>query len=106
MTGHVCSDSHKKESKGRVGNPRLPRLDLLPSSISLIDLQDRIPMVALAGRWVAAPGLSARPNFNRNTDDAIDLCDVLSSFASQAKARASGTETFDMAPGRRRRPHF
>jgi 3'-5' exonuclease len=35
---------------------------------------------------VAAPGLSARPYFNRYTEDAIDLCDVLSSFASQSKA--------------------
>ena len=35
---------------------------------------------------VAAPGLSVRPYFNRYTDDAVDLCDVLSSFASQAKA--------------------
>ena len=35
---------------------------------------------------IAAPGLSARPYFNRYTDDAIDLCDVLSSFAPQAKA--------------------
>jgi 3'-5' exonuclease len=35
---------------------------------------------------VAAPGLSARPYFNRYTDDAIDLCDVFSSFAPQAKA--------------------
>jgi 3'-5' exonuclease len=35
---------------------------------------------------VAAPGLSVRPYFNRYTDDAIDLCDVLSSFASQGKA--------------------
>jgi len=35
---------------------------------------------------VAAPGLAARPYFNRFTDDAIDLCDVLSSFSSQAKA--------------------
>jgi len=35
---------------------------------------------------VAAPGLSARPYFNRYTDDATDLCDVLSSFSSQAKA--------------------
>ena len=32
------------------------------------------------------PGLSARPYFNRYTDDAIDLCDVLSSFAPNAKA--------------------
>jgi predicted PolB exonuclease-like 3'-5' exonuclease len=35
---------------------------------------------------VAAPGLAARPYFNRYTEDAIDLCDVLSSFNSQAKA--------------------
>jgi len=36
---------------------------------------------------VGATGLFARPYFNRYTDDAIDLCDVLSSFAPQAKAR-------------------
>ncbi len=35
---------------------------------------------------LAAPGLSLRPYFNRYTEDAIDLCDVLSSFSSQAKA--------------------
>jgi len=35
---------------------------------------------------VAAPGLSARPYFNRYSDDALDLCDVLSSFSSQSKA--------------------
>ena len=35
---------------------------------------------------LAAPGLAARPYFHRYTDDAVDLCDVLSSFSSQAKA--------------------
>jgi 3'-5' exonuclease len=35
---------------------------------------------------VAAPGLSARPYFNRYTEDAVDLCDVLSSFSSQGRA--------------------
>jgi 3'-5' exonuclease len=35
---------------------------------------------------VSAPGLSARPYFNRYGDDAIDLCDVLSSFSPRAKA--------------------
>jgi 3'-5' exonuclease len=35
---------------------------------------------------VAAPGLSSRPYFNRYTEDAVDLCDVLSSFSSQGKA--------------------
>src|SRR5271166_1315844 len=35
---------------------------------------------------VAAPGLAARPYFNRYTEDAIDLRDVLSSYSSQNKA--------------------
>jgi len=35
---------------------------------------------------VAAPGLSARPYFNRYTEDAVDLCDVLSGYSSQGKA--------------------
>lgn len=35
---------------------------------------------------IGAPGLSARSYFHRYTDDAIDLCDVLSSFSPQAKA--------------------
>jgi predicted PolB exonuclease-like 3'-5' exonuclease len=32
-----------------------------------------------------AVGLTARPYFHRYSDDAIDLCDVLSSYSSQAK---------------------
>jgi predicted PolB exonuclease-like 3'-5' exonuclease len=35
---------------------------------------------------VAAPGLAARPYFHRYTEDTIDLCDILSSFSSPAKA--------------------
>ncbi len=35
---------------------------------------------------VSAPGLSGRPYFHRYTEDAIDLCDALSSFSSQGKA--------------------
>jgi predicted PolB exonuclease-like 3'-5' exonuclease len=35
---------------------------------------------------VAAPGLSLRPYFNRYTEDAVDLCDVLSSFSPHTKA--------------------
>jgi len=34
---------------------------------------------------VSAPGLSLRPYFVRNTEDALDLCDVLSSFSAQSK---------------------
>lgn len=34
---------------------------------------------------VAAPALSRRPYFNRYTDDAIDLCDILSSFDARAR---------------------
>jgi predicted PolB exonuclease-like 3'-5' exonuclease len=35
---------------------------------------------------VSAPGLAQRPYFNRYTEDAVDLCDVLSSFSFQGKA--------------------
>jgi 3'-5' exonuclease len=35
---------------------------------------------------VSAPGLAARPYFNRYTEDAVDLCDILSSFAPHTKA--------------------
>ena len=38
---------------------------------------------------VSAPGLSVRPYFNRYTEDAIDLCDVLSSFSPQGKGHPS-----------------
>jgi predicted PolB exonuclease-like 3'-5' exonuclease len=34
---------------------------------------------------VPAIGLSVRPYFHRYTDDAVDLCDVLSSFSAGAK---------------------
>jgi 3'-5' exonuclease len=40
---------------------------------------------ALVNR-VAAPGLSMRPYFNRYTDDALDLCDALSSFNREGRA--------------------
>jgi len=35
---------------------------------------------------VTAPGLASRPYFNRYSEDAVDLCDVLASFTPQAKA--------------------
>lgn len=34
-----------------------------------------------------APGLSARPYFHRFTDDAVDVCDVLSSFSYGGKVK-------------------
>lgn len=36
-------------------NEGISRLDLLPSSIRLIDLQDRIPMIAMSGNFTANP---------------------------------------------------
>ena len=36
---------------------------------------------------VPAIGLAARPYFHRYTDDAVDLCDVLSSFCTRSKSR-------------------
>jgi chromosome partitioning protein len=36
-------------------NDGIARLDLLPSSIQLIDIQDRIPMIALSGNFTTNP---------------------------------------------------
>jgi predicted PolB exonuclease-like 3'-5' exonuclease len=36
---------------------------------------------------ICAPGLAGRPYFKRYTDDATDLCDVLSSFDSRSKMK-------------------
>ena len=52
------------------------------SSIDLPILRYRAMM-----HKVPASGLSMRPYFNRYTEDAIDLCDLLSSFNSQGKAK-------------------
>jgi predicted PolB exonuclease-like 3'-5' exonuclease len=49
---------------------------------------------------VSAPGLSARPYFNRYTDDALDLCDALSSFSPQAKATLDEISKIMGMPGK------
>jgi predicted PolB exonuclease-like 3'-5' exonuclease len=49
---------------------------------------------------VAAPGLAARPYFNRYTEDALDLCDVLSSFSGQSKASLNELSKIMGLPGK------
>jgi predicted PolB exonuclease-like 3'-5' exonuclease len=49
---------------------------------------------------VSAPGLAARPYFNRYTEDALDLCDVLSSFAPHTKASLNELSSIMGLPGK------
>jgi predicted PolB exonuclease-like 3'-5' exonuclease len=49
---------------------------------------------------VAAPGLAARPYFNRYTEDALDLCDVLASFGAQGKASLNELSKIMGLPGK------
>ena len=49
---------------------------------------------------VSAPGLSFRPYFNRYTEDALDLCDVLSSFAPHTKASLNELSRIMGLPGK------
>ena len=49
---------------------------------------------------VAAPGLTVRPCFNRYTEDALDLCDVLSSFAPHTKASLKELSRIMGLPGK------
>lgn len=49
---------------------------------------------------VSAPGLAARLYFNRYTEDALDLCDVLSSFSAQGKASLNEISKVMGLPGK------
>src|SRR6478672_3058732 len=49
---------------------------------------------------VSAPGLSVRPYFNRYTEDALDLCDVLSSFAPHTKPSLNELSRIMGMPGK------
>ena len=49
---------------------------------------------------VSAPGLFFRPYFNRYTEDALDLCDVLSSFAPHTKASLNELSKIMGMPGK------
>jgi 3'-5' exonuclease len=49
---------------------------------------------------VSAPGLAARPYFNRYTEDALDLCDALSSFSSAARATLNEVARIMGMPGK------
>jgi predicted PolB exonuclease-like 3'-5' exonuclease len=62
--------------------------DLTPQLVTFNGAVFDLPVVRYRAMvcGVGAPGLAARAYFNRYTEDAIDLCDVLSSFSSQNKA--------------------
>jgi predicted PolB exonuclease-like 3'-5' exonuclease len=49
---------------------------------------------------VSAPGLASRLYFNRYTEDALDLCDALSSFSAQAKASLNEMSKVMGLPGK------
>ena len=49
---------------------------------------------------VSAPGLAARLHFNRYTEDAVDLCDILSSFAPHTKASLNELSKIMGMPGK------
>jgi 3'-5' exonuclease len=49
---------------------------------------------------VSAPGLAARLYFNRYAEDAVDLCDILSSFAPHTKASLNELSKIMGLPGK------
>jgi predicted PolB exonuclease-like 3'-5' exonuclease len=80
---HVGERSEKELISSFVGRIAELRPQLITFSGSSFDLPVLRYRAMVCG--VAAPGLSLRPYFNRYTEDAVDLCDVLSSFTYQAK---------------------
>src|SRR6266436_5927301 len=49
---------------------------------------------------ISAPGLAIRPYFNRYTEDAVDLCDILSSFAPHTRASLNELSKIMGLPGK------
>jgi predicted PolB exonuclease-like 3'-5' exonuclease len=49
---------------------------------------------------VSAPGLAARPYFNRYTEETVDLCDILSSFAPHTKTSLNELSKIMGLPGK------
>jgi 3'-5' exonuclease len=80
-----CGERSEKELIGAfVGRVA----DLAPQLVTFNGNSFDLPVLRYRAlvNGVSAPGLSARPYFNRYTDDAVDLCDVLSGYSSQGKA--------------------
>src|SRR4051794_13313805 len=61
--------------------------ELAPKLVTFNGSGFDLPVLRYRAMIHATPaiGLTARPYFHRYSDDAIDLCNVLSSFSSQAK---------------------
>ena len=61
--------------------------DLTPQLVTFNGASFDLPVLRYRAMvcGLAAPGLALRSYFNRYTEDAIDLCDVLSSFSPQNK---------------------
>jgi hypothetical protein len=81
---HVGERSEKQlieDFVGRIADLRAQLVTFNGSGFDLPVLRYR----AMLNR-VSAPGLSARNYFNRYSEDNVDLCDVLASFSSNAKA--------------------
>jgi predicted PolB exonuclease-like 3'-5' exonuclease len=81
--------SGKRSEKAQIISSFVDRIaDLSPQLITFNGSSFDLPLLRYRAtvHGVAAPGLSSRPYFNRYTEDAVDLCDVLSSFSQQGKA--------------------
>ena len=81
-----CRSPGRSWKRIRSRKPVLSTVLRLRRAMTIVLNRTIVPARYKVAAGIAAPGLSARPYFNRYTDDALDLCDVLSSFAGQAKA--------------------
>lgn len=65
--------------------------DLRPRLVSFNGSSFDLPVLRYRAmlNQVPAPGLATRPYFNRYTEDALDLCDALSSFDGRLKVKLS-----------------
>jgi len=83
LAPHIGERSEKELIAGFVNRIA----ELSPQLVTFNGASFDLPVLRYRAMVHAVPalGLTARPYFHRYTDDAIDLCDVLSSYGSQAK---------------------
>jgi 3'-5' exonuclease len=76
--------------------------ELLPQLVTFNGNSFDLPVLRYRAmiHGISAPGLAARPYFNRYTEDAVDLCDILSSFAPHTKASLNELSKIMGMPGK------
>jgi hypothetical protein len=100
MTSGCSATSSLRESLRRLRVDKIA--ELTPQLVTFNGNSFDLPVLRYRAmiHGISAPGLAARPYFNRYTEDTVDLCDILSSFAPHTKASLNELSKIMGMPGK------